>query len=340
MWSVGQLWQAYKLRWNRRRLLARSFYKRRQLQSIVDRTASIEPSDIIAFCCVRNELHLMPAWFAHYRKLGVQHFLIVDNASDDGTAEYLAQQRDVSLWNTTHSYRKSRFGMDWLGALMMRHGDGHWCLTVDADELLIYPDWESRDLSQLTAFLRKTNCRSFGATMLDLYPKGRLSETPFEDGDDPVAALGWFDAFGYWVQKQPKFGNLWLQGGPRARKFFSATPEKSPTLNKVPLVDWSRRYSYVSSTHTILPKYLNETYDQHGATKTTGILLHLKFLNAIVDKSKEELSRQQHFADPQRYKEYYGAIIDDPILWDDESIAFVDAEQLIELGLMQRGSWN
>ena len=49
----------------------------------------------------------------HHRKLGVRHFLIVDNASTDGTAQLL-DQPDISLWTTSASYKASRFGMDWL----------------------------------------------------------------------------------------------------------------------------------------------------------------------------------------------------------------------------------
>jgi len=89
----------------------------------------------------------------YYRALKVSHFLFVDNGSDDGTAEFLQSQPDVSLWRTDESYRLSRFGMDWLGWLQMRFGHGHWCLTVDADELLIYPQHDTRDLSALTQWL-------------------------------------------------------------------------------------------------------------------------------------------------------------------------------------------
>jgi hypothetical protein len=40
-----------------------------------------------------------------------RHFLFVENGSDDGTADYLRGQDDVSIWTTQH--RLSRFGADW-----------------------------------------------------------------------------------------------------------------------------------------------------------------------------------------------------------------------------------
>ena len=51
---------------------------------------------------------------SHYRRLGVDHFLVIDNGSDDGSFEQLADQPDVSLWRTEARYRAARFGVDWL----------------------------------------------------------------------------------------------------------------------------------------------------------------------------------------------------------------------------------
>jgi hypothetical protein len=72
-------------------------------------------------------------------------------------------------------------------------------------------------------------------------------------------------------QAQPRFGNLWIQGGPRARMFFTDAPERAPALNKMPLVRWHRSYAYVSSTHMLLPRGLNLVYDEWGGEKASGL---------------------------------------------------------------------
>ncbi len=333
------LWAAYKLRWNRRALLARSWRKGLKLDSVVDRTASIQPADILCFSCVRNEAARLPFWLAHYRKLGVAHFLIVVNDSDDGSLAYLAKQEDVSVWQTDESYRKTRFGMDWLGALQRKHAHGHWSVTVDADELLIYPAHDTRDLRQLTSWLDKKGRVSFGATMLDLYPQGPLSGAVYQAGDDPTEALGWYDASPYWAQLQPKYWNLWVQGGPRARMFFADDPDRAPTLNKIPLVRWSRRFTYVSSMHTMLPRHLNQTYDLRGEVKANGVLLHTKFLDEIIEKSAEERMRQEHFGDPAQYAKYYDALVADPVLWTQSSQKYCGWADLVARGLMEPADW-
>ncbi len=109
---LNELALAYRLRWKRRRLLFRSLRKRRQIAPVINRTAQIAPGDILAFSTIRNEMARLPHFLDHYRALGVGQFLIVDNASDDGTADYLAAQPDVSLWTAPDSYKLSRFGMD------------------------------------------------------------------------------------------------------------------------------------------------------------------------------------------------------------------------------------
>jgi hypothetical protein len=319
--------------------LWRALRKRRQLDCITDRTGQIGRGDILLFACLRNESDRLGHFLAHYRRLGVQHFLIVDNASTDGTAETLKDQPDVSLWSTRASYKLSRFGMDWITWLMMRHAHGHWCVVVDADELLIYPHWETRPLPALTGWLEQQGRESFGAMMLDLYPRGSLDQTALDAGQSPLEQLHWFDSGNYVMQRQEPLRNLWIQGGARARCFFAADPRRAPTLGKLPLVRWNRRFAWVSSTHSALPRRLNQHYAIDGAEAPSGILLHTKFLPSIVAKSAEEQSRQEHFANSSLYEGYYKALQAAPDLWCDQSTRYLGWRHLESLGLMSRGGW-
>ena len=209
----------------------RAFRKRRQITALADHAHRIAKGDILVFATVRNEAERLPFFLDHYRRLGVGHFLFVDNASDDGTAALLLAQPDVSLWTTDASYKRARFGLDWLTWLQFRHGHGHWCLTVDADEILIYPWWETRPLPALTQWLDRERIRSFSAMMLDMYPKGPVAAAPHVAGQNPMDSLGWFDAGNYMTQRQHRLQNLWIQGGPRARAFFADDPRRAPTLS-------------------------------------------------------------------------------------------------------------
>ncbi|MEZ5882245.1 MAG: glycosyltransferase family 2 protein [Paracoccaceae bacterium] len=331
-------WQAYRLRLKRRRLLWRAIRSRHGLTPVAMRTGRIRRGDILCFATMRNEMARLPFFLAHHRRLGVAQFLIVDNESTDGTADYLAGQADVSLWSTPRSYRAARFGMDWVNWLLLRHGHGHWCLTLDADELLIYPGHETRRLPELTRWLEARGAETMAAMMLDIYPKGPLSGAICAPGQDPREALGWFDATGYGWQRQPRHGNISIRGGVRERVFFADCPEHSPHLHKTPLIRWSRRYAYASSTHLALPRRLNRGFDAR-LNLPTGLLLHTKFLDVVIGKSREEKHRAEHFTHPGRYHGYYDDIIADPDLWSPDSLPVGDAQDFERLGLMTRGHW-
>ena len=332
-------WGAYRLRWKRRRFLFRVWRKRRQIRPYQNRTSEIRQDAILAFATVRNEIVRLPFFLSHYRALGVDHFLFVDNGSDDGTLDYLADQPDVSVWRTDHSYRLSRFGVDWLGWLLWQYGHGHWCLTVDADELLVYPHCESRGLRQLTGWLDASGIPSLGAIMLDLYPQGPLSGESYSPGQDPTEVLRWFDTGNYCSQTHPYYGNTWIQGGVRERVFFAAEPHRAPTLNKTPLVRWNKRYAYVSSTHQILPRHLHDTFDLEGGGKLSGALLHTKFLPVITAKSEEEMQRRQHFENSNLYQDYHARLAQGPDLWHPAAARYDGPQSLIRHGLMSKGDW-
>lgn len=336
---AGQAWLRYRLRWKRRELLGRAVRARRGLTPVQDRTATIRPADILCFAVIHDESLRLPEFLAHYRRLGAGHFLIVDHDSRDGSAAILRGQPDISLWRATGDYRAARFGIDWLGWLLARHGHGHWCVTVDADELLIYPDWDRRDLHALTRHLDERGIGGMGALLLDLFPTGPLGTADAGPGAPLAQRLPWFDA-GPWRKSiaMPR-RNRWVQGGTRDRVFFPDQPDRAPTLNKLPLIRWHWRHAYVNSTHSMLPPRLSDLYDGPGDTRLSGALLHSKFLPDILTRAETELSRGQHFADPTAYKAYWRRILTAPSLWHPDAHRFADWQQLVDLGVMGTGDW-
>jgi hypothetical protein len=323
----------------RQRYLGRAIRKRQELSPVVNRTKAIKPGDILLFCTQRNEAIRLPYFLQYYRDMGVNHFLFVDNDSDDGSVSYLQDQPDVSLWHTRASYKRARFGVDWLNWLQSKYGHEHWNLVVDPDEFLVYPFCDTRPLRALTDWLDASSIRSFSAMLLDMYPKGRIDQQPYTVGQNPLEIANWFDSGNYAIERNWKFGNLWIQGGPRQRVFFPDAPEKAPALNKIPLVKWNRRYVYMSSTHMLLPRGLNAVYDEWGGEKASGALLHTKFLDTFNDKAKEELQRKQHYSGSVEYKAYAATLDENPDLWCKWSEKYINWRQLEILGLMSKGNW-
>lgn len=333
------VWTAYLLRLKRRRLRLRALRKRRELSPVANRTKAIKPGDILLFCTLRNEAVRLPYFLEYYREMGVNHFIFVDNDSDDGSGSFLQDQPDVSLWHTRASYKRSRFGADWLNWLQRKYGHGHWTLVVDPDEFLVYPFCDTRPLRALTDWLDASSIRSFSSMILDMYPKGRIDQQPYRAGQNPLEIANWFDSGNYAIERNWKFGNLWIQGGPRQRVFFPDAPAKAPALNKIPLVKWDRKYVYASSTHMLLPRGLNAVYDEWGGEKASGVLLHTKFLDTFHGKAQEELDRKQHYSASVEYKAYAATLDENPDLWCKWSEKYINWRQLEILGLMSKGNW-
>lgn len=330
---------AFGLRMERRRCQIRALRKRAELSSIANRTDQIKHRDVLAFLTIRNEKPRLPYFLEYYRKLGVDHFFFVDNGSTDGGRELLADEQDCSVWQTDASYKRSRFGTDWLNWLKFRYGGGFWTLTLDPDEFLVYPFCDTRPVQALCDWLDQSGLRSLGTMLIDMYPRGPFDAQKYQPGQNPFEFASWFDAGNYMITKNPRYGNLWIQGGPRARVYFPDTPEKAPSLNKIPLVKWDRRYAYVSSTHMLLPRGLNLVYDEAGGEKTSGCLLHAKFLDTLAEKAAEEVDRRQHFAGGREYDAYRQIKTTPHGLWCEWSEKYIDWRQLELLGLMSKGNW-
>lgn len=331
--------QAYTLRLERRRRRLRAIRKSRELSAVQNRTKQVNRDDILLFSTLRNERIRLPYFLKYYRDLGIGHFFLVDNGSDDGTREYLSEQTDVSLWTSRGSYRKSQFGTDWLNFLKNRYAHGHWVLVVDPDEFLIYPYCDTRPIRALTDWLDAGNKRSYSAMLLDMYPDGSVDDVKYREGDDPFRSLAYFDSGNYTVRENPRYGNLWIQGGPRQRVFFADQPTEAPALNKIPLVKWRRGSVYVSSTHMLLPRGFNQVHDRWGGEMPSGCLLHAKFLPSMKDKAIEELERKQHYAGGREYKSYLKRTGKEATFWTPWSEKLSGWAQLEDLGLMSSGGW-
>ncbi len=281
----------------------------------------------------------MPYFLKYYRELGVNHFIVVDNGSDDGSREQLETQDDVTLFHTTASYKSARFGTDWLNWLQRKYAHGHWCLVVDVDEFFVYPFCDTRPINALTDWLDGAGVKAFSAMLIDMYPKGAIKDQVYRVGQNPLEIAHWFDSGNYTISKNEDYHNLWIQGGPRARVFFPDAPESAPALNKTPLVKWDRKYVFANSTHMLLPRGLNIVYDERGGEKPSGALLHAKFLNTFLDKTTEELERGEHFAASREYRAYAKRMNNPPVMWCKWSEKYINWRQLEILGLMSKGNW-
>ncbi|WP_082081458.1 glycosyltransferase family 2 protein [Methylocucumis oryzae] len=310
----------------------------KDLTLVLDNTQRINTNDLLAFMVVRNETLRLPFFLDYYQRLGINHFLFIDNDSSDGLMDLLKSRQDCSVWHTKASYKAAKYGVYWLNELLRRYGTGHWCLTVDADEFLHYPYCDTRSLRELTDFLTQEGKDCFFSLMLDMYSEKNIDTAHYHAGQDPLSVCAWFDGSGYYQDKRPTYNEWWIRGGVRRRVFFADNPELAPALNKTVLIKWRSYYAYISSTHIAWPKRLNRPHFS-DTLAPTGCLLHFKYLSLMREKVEEEMQRQEHYAGSREYQRYLDGLNQHTPLWCQASVKFSNWRQCVDLGLMNIGRW-
>ena len=139
-----------------------------------------DPATPALIAVVRDEAARLPGFLAHYRRLGVTRFAVVDHRSADATRAILAAQPDVDLYATDRPFRGKQ---GWINALIARMGYDRWYLTVDADERLVFDGAGRQDcgLAALVAFAAARGLRRLRGMLVDLYPPEPLAAEPPRD---------------------------------------------------------------------------------------------------------------------------------------------------------------
>lgn len=184
---------------------------------------AVGEDEILCFMYVRNEALRLPAVLNYHRDLGVDRFFILDNESDDGTGEYLAQQQDVVLFRSPDEFGATRCGNTWMHELLDRFGRNHWCLLVDADEYFVYPQSEKVNLRGYTRYLDKHGYGVVSGLCVDMYGNESCDNVEYLAGSDLLEACPYFDA-GDNYEFEACTGELpsWsAYGGCRKRVFWS-----------------------------------------------------------------------------------------------------------------------
>jgi hypothetical protein len=224
-------------RLRRERLRFRDAVRARRIPSRIEHLAGPpmpEPrrTDLLVISIVRNGERYLPTWFRHYERLGVGHFVILDNGSTDATIELLRARDDVTLLQTTLPYSTHENLLK--RHLVERYATERWNLFVDVDELWDYPGSAHRSIAELLAYLDATGATGVIAQMLDFVADAPLSTLPSTGWLDEVSP--YFDLSGI-VKRPYEFsggspaGVPFHRGGIRASVFGTDNG-----LTKVPLV--------------------------------------------------------------------------------------------------------
>lgn len=130
---------------------------------------------------VHDEMFFLPAFLAHYRRLGADRFVILDDRSTDGTPEFLAGEPDVMVVGSGIRYfeqvayapetlariRETRAVRLWRDQMLDQFCAGQWAVVVDPDEFLALPT----SLPAFFASLAAEGAEAAWGAMVDMYPE-------------------------------------------------------------------------------------------------------------------------------------------------------------------------
>ncbi|NBZ89421.1 glycosyltransferase family 2 protein [Stagnihabitans tardus] len=251
---------------------------------------------IVCVSVIRNELKLLPHFLNHYRKLGVQYFLIVDNLSDDGSREYLCAQSDVAVFSAASDYSGSHYGVVWQRTLLDHFCIGRWVVVADADELLVTDGEQCLSLPEQCDALERSNFDAAIVVMVDMYPQGDLRNADFARSD-LIAAAPCFDRkpVSKWPYNRGPFGNLESFVSSLRHRIIPLSAPHMFTSQKVALFKYNSLMSFSEGFHF-----------GSGMRWSPQPLafLHFKYSSDFVDKANKEVLRGQHFGGALEYRLY------------------------------------
>lgn len=267
-----------------------------ELVSTEAQLEKVNATEVAVVACVRNEMFMLPHFLAHYRRLGVSGFLMVDNCSDDGTLEYLHAQPDVALFSTDTNYRRAQYGVSWQMAVVSNLRVGRWSLMADADELLTYAQSDVLSLPDLLQQPQWQEADAGRVLMLDMYPKGPLQEADFASGD-PFTETGYVDRAPFLeiTNTRGPFGNAPAVTSALRHRLIPNSPPELFIAQKYALLryaPWMRPSAGLHFVGDIRP----------GAQDL--LFAHFKYNAAFFTKAKEEAARGQHFNNAEEYRRY------------------------------------
>lgn len=260
----------------------------------------IDAAQHVCICVIRNEKTILPHFLQHYRSLGIEVFLMVDNLSDDGTREYLLAQDDVVLFGAASEYRASHYGVDWQRVLLDHFCPGRWVVVADADEFLLLPQNRPGALGPYCLGLELAGHDAAVVLMADMYPKGTLEEANFAVAAPSTTACA-FDAkpVRRWFFNRGPFGNLASYVSSLRHRLLPLSPPERFTSQKIALFKFNPLMSFSEGFHF-----------GTGMRFAPGpvAFLHYKYSADFAARARLESQRKQHFGGAVEYRAYLNLV--------------------------------
>lgn len=266
---------------------------------------SIQLRPIFLLCVFRDEHLLLEYFIKYYQSLGVTHFIMIDNLSEDEGPGYLKSLGNINLWlyRTEDSYKDAAYGTTWINQLLHVHCKDQYCFTVDIDELFLIDLKKNKTLGDLVDEMETTNSNVVPVTLLDMYPK--KTNDNYQRGQDFLVHSPYFDDLNttYYEDWGPIYKNFAHKVGGVRKRVLGTTV----CIHKFPFFKYdfyplevAPGYHFFQEDGGVL--YQSDSIRLHGDLL---VLLHFKFIKPqLIDFIEKRVSNNQDWENSAEYKSY------------------------------------
>lgn len=277
----------------------------------------------ILICVIKNDIGKIELFFKHYRKLGIEMFVFVDNMSTDGTREFICKQKDAVCYSANQEYSSER-RVAWINRVIAEWGEKKWYLVVDSDEFLNYIGMENYSIKDLICEAELKNYNRIQGFMLDMYTKENMFEV--SENDKLLENCCYYDKNTYKLNKSDM--GTTIRGGARKRVFG-----QNMRLSKIPLFYFDDT-DIVASSHYMLPKVKNINIPMWFA------ICHYKFISQNdYEKVQQAVKNENYAGKSADYKIYLNKIKERKQLsfYDEKySVKLENSEGLKDIKFLER----
>jgi Glycosyl transferase family 2 len=263
-----------------------------------------DPGLPVLICVMRNEGDRVPEFFTHYRRLGVERFIVVDNGSTDGTQEFCLRQPDCETHIVTRKFQWPQ-KQGWISRLIAQNGYDRWYLYVDTDEHLVFDGAPDRTVGDLARYADSMGITRVRGMMVDMYADGPLVDYTRAPGQRLADAFPLFDSDSYQEFRYQQL--ISRKGGPRKRVLAGTDASFNPEMSKYPLFRPAAG-EIMANPHHVFP------YPGNFDTPCLAGLLHYKFLPGFAARIKAAVTSGSYWDDSAEYRRYLAALKENPTL--------------------------
>jgi len=276
-------------------------------------TTKLEKNDVILICAFKNAHNLIKLFIEHYRKIGINKFVFIDNGSTDESVEIItncSNDINVDVWYTDDEFEGYK-SCGWRQRMMTYYGVNRWYLDLDVDELFVYNGIESGGISKIINYATKNNLKAIGSVMLDTYSNKPVLNINKLDSADIQKVYKYIDRDTYTKIDNAIF-KYRIFGGPRNRVFHI-----KPFLQKLPLI-------YVEDSTMNINPHFWYPFSVNFNSQIVSVLLHYKFLPGDFDQYKEYVKSGVHWNNSSEYKVYVSELL------NNKDLTFFDINHSME----------